>query len=489
MTDLLPIDLRIPPAGSGQLLREIHGQLRGAILDGRLAPGFRLPPTRSFAEAYGVSRNTVAAAYEMLASEGHLEARVGSGNYVAAARARPRQRAAAAPALAARLQPAWRGLAAPAEPAAAPLRADFRLGVPDVSQLDLAVWRQLTGRALRDAVRARKGYLAPEGEEALRGAIAGHVAFSRAVACTPPQVVVTAGAQQAFDLLARLFVQPGKTVVAMEEPGYTPARRAFEAAGARIAPVPVDAEGIRVERIPAGAALVYVTPSHQFPLGCVLSAQRRAQLLALAERRNMLVVEDDYDGEFRFGGRPLDALQTLDRAGRVFYVGTFSKSLSPVLRMGYLVAPEWAVAPLAEAKRLADGFCNPLAQLALAAFIAEGGLARHLRRMQRVYAKRRALLLEGLRDALGAWLLPVPGEAGLHLAAWAVPGFDAQRFVAELRQAGVGVYRAAEYLHGTTGEEALLFGYGDLGEAGIAAGLQAMRELARRQAKPKRMAR
>ncbi len=488
MNDILPIDLRMPPAGSGLLLREIHGQLRAAILDGRLAPGFRLPPTRSFAQAHGISRNTVAAAYEMLVSEGHVEARVGSGNYVAAARAKPPRHANDAAALAARLQPAWRGVAAPvASPSMT--RADFRLGVPDVSQLDLAVWRQLTGRALRDAVRARKGYLAPEGEEALRAAIAGHVAFSRAVACTPRQVVVTAGAQQAFDLLARLFVQPGRTVVAMEDPGYTPARRAFEAAGARIAPVPVDGQGMQVERIPAHAALVYATPSHQFPLGAVLSAARREQLLALAERRNMLVIEDDYDGEFRFGARPLDALQTLDRAGRVFYVGTFSKSLSPVLRMGYVVAPEWAVPPLAEAKRLADGFCNPLAQLALADFIAEGRLARHLRRMQRVYAKRRALLLAGLQGALGAWLQPIPGEAGLHLAAFAAPGLDAPRLVADLRQAGVGVYRAADDLHGTEGEEALLFGYGDVSEAGIADGLRAMADAVRRQAKPKRAVR
>src|SRR6185436_17297532 len=216
---------------------------------------------------------------------------------------------------------------------------------------------------------------------------ARHVSFARAVACDPDDVTVTAGAQQAFDLLARILVVPKRTVVALENPGYPPLRAAFAAAGARIAAVPVDEQGLIVERLPAQAKIVCVTPSHQFPLGAVMSASRRAALLEFAQRQGAVVIEDDYDGEFRFTDRPLDALQTLDRTESVFYVGTFSKSLLPALRLGYIVAPSWARAALVAAKATMDGYCGPHTQNTVAALVRGGFLSSYVRKMHRVYGR------------------------------------------------------------------------------------------------------
>ncbi|WP_329955905.1 PLP-dependent aminotransferase family protein [Cupriavidus necator] len=223
----------------------------------------------------------------------------------------------------------------------------------------------------------------------LREAIASHVSFARAVACGADDVVVTSGAQQAFDLIARVLVTPGKTVVAVEDPGYPPLRHAFAAAGARLVPVPVDDEGMQVDQLPAGARVICVTPSHQFPLGATLSLARRRALLAFARRHGAVVVEDDYDGEFRHGGRPLDALQTLDQDQLVWYVGTFSRSLFPGLRLGYAVVPPWARDAVVAAGQYTDWHSALLAQDTLAAFMAEGHLARHIRKMRAAYTGRR----------------------------------------------------------------------------------------------------
>lgn len=271
---------------------------------------------------------------------------------------------------------------------------------------------------------------------------------------------------------------PGKTVVAMENPGYPPLRAAFAAAGARLAPVPVDHEGLVVEKLPAESRVICVTPSHQFPLGCAMSARRRAALLDFARARGAVVIEDDYDCEFRYGGRPLDALQTLDRAESVFYVGTFSKSLFPAVRLGYVVAPAWAQRALLAAKKCSDWHCAVLSQDTLAAFIAEGHLARHVRRMRRIYGARRELLEGILARDFARWLEPVPCVAGLHLAALLKSRLDETEVLRLAALQDVGLYGLREFQQGRTPRQGLVFGYGSIGEEAIAEGLARLRRIA-----------
>jgi len=470
--------ITLPARGSRTLAHALHGQLLAAIRSGRLAPGLRLPATRALAQHLGVSRNSVIAAYERLAVEGHVAARTGSGHFVADAPSRGPAHAAAAPARVRErtLSPNYRGLATPGDMVDPPrARFDFRLGVPDTATLPFDAWRRLSARALRSLARHAPGYAGPAGQPALRAAIATHASLTRAVACTADDVLVTAGAQQAFDLLARVLVTPGRTIVAVEDPGYPPARAAFAAAGAVIVPVPVDDEGLRVDRLPRDAQVVCVTPSHQFPLGCVLSAARRRALLAFARRRGAVVVEDDYDGEFRFENRPLDALQTLDDDACVFYVGTFSKSLFPALRLGYAITPAWARAALMLARQHADWHGNLHAQDTLAAFIAEGHLARHVRRMRATYGERRRVLLAGIARDLGRWLVQVPGCAGLHVGTRAIIDLDLARVVERAGAAGVNVDRIGRYAIGGDVADGLLFGYGAIEAAAIPQALAALK--------------
>ncbi|MDQ7998792.1 MAG: PLP-dependent aminotransferase family protein [Pseudomonadota bacterium] len=475
---LSALDLHLPPPGSRQRMRALHRQLKDAILSGRIAPGLRLPSTRALAEALGASRNAVVAVYGLLLGDGYIEAAAGSGHHVA--RLPAARRPVAPRGEPAWLNPAYRGLAGTPDRDAPPVpRWDFRLGVPDKSELAFDAWRRLSARSLRTLARRAVGYGPAQGQPALRTAIARHVSFTRAVACSGEDVLVSAGAQQAFSLLAQVLVTPGRTVVAVEHPGYPPARMAFEAAGARIVPVPVDEEGLVVERLPAEARVILTTPAHQFPLGMVMSAARRRALLAFAQRHGAVIVEDDYDGEFRFDGRALDALQTLDRAASVFFVGTFSKSLFPALRLGYVVAPAWARLPLVAAKERMDWHCNLLSQETLAAFIAEGHLARHVRRMGDRYARRRALLLERLNGELAPWLRPLPGSAGLHLAAQLADRHDAGAVAAQARAAGLGIACVADYGRGVP--NALLLGYGAIDESEIGDALDRLAQLLKAQ--------
>jgi GntR family transcriptional regulator/MocR family aminotransferase len=466
MEPLLDLAIELPARGSGERLRALHRQLKQAIVDGRLAPGVKLPSTRGLAAALAVSRNTAVAAYDLLLGEGYLVTRHGAGTHVAdvAAPARSRVRPSGADEdLAQRLNPRWRDARAVLEvDAHAAWRHDFRTGVPDTSALPFAIWQRLAGRALRRFAAAAPGYAAPAGQPALRAAIAQHVSFTRAVACAADDVVVTAGAQQAFDLLARILVGPGRTRVAVEDPGYPPLWAAWRAAGAELVPVPVDAEGLVVERLPPRVRIVCVTPSHQFPLGVAMSARRRAALLAFARQSGAVIVEDDYDGEFRHGGAPLDALQTLDRGACVFYVGTFSKSLFPALRIGYVVAPPWAQRALVAARLCADWHVPALAQDTLAAFIAEGHLARHVRRMRRVYAARHDALVDALARRAGGLLEPIPALAGLHVSArWHGRG-RAGALAEGAARAGVAIEPLERYALGAHAAAGFAFGFARL---------------------------
>jgi GntR family transcriptional regulator / MocR family aminotransferase len=482
MEPLFELAIRLPPRRSRSLLRSLHRQLRAAIADGRLRPGLQLPATRALATQLGIGRNTVIAAYDLLISEGYLVARGGSGTYVGAVR--PASAASLADWPAARETAAdrriaarWRRRSALSYPSLArKFRYEFHTGTPDLSRFPFDVWQRLSARVTRALARERIVLEQPQGRQMLREAIARHVSFTRAVACRSDDIIVTSGTRQSLDLLARILVTPGKTAVAIEDPVYTPVRLAFEAAEARVAAIAVDAEGLVVERLSPRTQVIYVSPSHQFPLGVAMSARRRAALLDFAQAHRAVIIEDDYDSEFRLQGRPLDALQTLDRSGSVFYVGTFSKSLFPALRLGFIVSPPWARQALVAAKQLADGHCPVLAQDTLAAFIAEGHLARHLRRMRKLYAERHALLLDALARYCAGRLRPVPAVAGLHLAAHLTGSGRAANIARHAHDAGIRVETLDSYAHRRPAPNGLVFGYGTVVTADIA---PAIRRLAR----------
>ena len=477
MVSVLPFDVRLPARGGGGLSHALREQLRAAVLDGRMLPGSTLPSTRAMADALGISRNTVVKAYDQLVAEGYVLPRPGAKAVVAAILPRPRPgpRAGRHPLQDPRLNPLWRTPGVrPEAPREWPERC-FRLGMPDHRHFPHDVWRRLTAACLRRLSRTRFGYAPPEGLPELREAIAQHVVFTRAVACGADDVLVTSGAQQAFDLIARALVTPGQTKVAVEEPGYPPLRAAFMAAGAKLVPVPVDDEGLCVDRLPADVKIISVTPSHQSPTGVAMSLRRRSALLAFARDRQAVVLEDDYDGEFRFGGRPLDALQTLDRDGLVFYVGTFSKSLFPSLRKGFIVTPPWARHALAGVKHCADSHCDTITQSALAAFIREGHLARHVRHMRPIYGKRREALLDGLRCDLADWLEAIPSEAGLHLAARIRKPPQAAAIVEAMRRCTPGAQTTSDYAMQAAPPWALSFGYGVIDAGDIGPALRRMR--------------
>lgn len=479
MEPIFEIPIELPPLGSRHRLRALHAQLRAAILDGRLKPDLRLPATRDLAAALKVSRNTAVAAYEQLLSEGYIVARPGAGTYVANVLpdARRRRPPASSSGVDNRLAAFWRAPPAIPRPGSAAEPAfDFRLGLSDKTHFPYRAWRRLSARALRGIARTPVAYADPAGQPGLREAIARHVSLLRAVACDADDVVVTVGAQQGFDLLARILVTPGRTTVAVEDPGYPASRAAFAAAGAVIAPIPVDGEGLMVDRLPDSTRVIVVTPSHQFPLGTVMSMRRRKALLQFAASHRAAVIEDDYDGEFRYGGRPLDALQTLDRDGSVFYVGTFSKTLFPALRLGFAVPPPWARPALVAAKQVADWHGPVLAQDTLTAFIAEGHLARHIRRMRKVYGERRAALLDAIAKHCPEWLSPIPGEAGLHLAVRLQRPVRASTVVAKAAHHGIHVHAVQRYAIAAQAPNALAFGFGMIQADRIGAGI---RELAR----------
>jgi GntR family transcriptional regulator/MocR family aminotransferase len=437
----LELELRLPAAGSREVRRGLHEQLRQAIQAGRLAPGVQLPASRALADQLGLSRNTVMAVYDMLLAEGCLVARPGAGTFVASTKAKP----------------ATGGEARPL-PAIA---YNLRPGRPDATRFPFDIWGRLTGRALRRYSRDPAVYREPCGHPVLREAIAGHLSFARAIACAPEDVIVTVGAQQAFDLVVRALTPPERRIVVVEDPGYPAAREAFAAAGADVRAVPVDAEGLVVEALPPDAAMICVTPS-QFPTGVTLSSRRRRALLDFAAAHDAVVVEDDYGGEFRFDGAPLDTLRMLDRDERVVYVGTFSQSLLPALRIGFVVAPGRFRPALTEARAHSDWHGPAIEHATLADFIGEGHLARHVRRMRGIYAERRATLLRALaRDCRGL-LDPIAPASGLHLAARLVDGVDAEAVVARAARSGAAVESLTAFAAERMSSSGLVLGYGQI---------------------------
>ena len=472
---------------SEPLHAQLYRALRAAILRGELGPGARLPSTRALAADEGLARNTVLRAYDQLLGEGYVVGRRGSATLVAAeipddvaeiARIAERPRRArrqAAPRLSQwgarlpELAPSW----AAAERG---LPYDFRYGRPPFGDFPHATWARLLARRARAATIRDLDYGEPAGLPALRAEIAAYLARARAVDCRPEQIVVVHGTQQGLDLVARVLLDPGDRVL-IEEPHYSGARRVLQAAGARLVAVPVDREGFdvaRAGRAAAGARVAYVTPSHQFPTGVVMTLPRRLALLSWAERAGAWVVEVDYDSEYRYGGRPVESLQGLDRAGRVIYVGTFSKVMFPALRLGYLVLPPGLVGRCTAAKALADTGSPGLEQRALADFLTAGHFERYLRRTRARNRERRAALLAAVKQHLGDRVEVAGANAGLHLLVWlrGVPAAEAPRVVARAARAGVGVYTPDAFYLGRPPCAGLVLGYASLDEPAIREGIR-----------------
>ncbi len=482
------------PSGTGRpAYQRLAEAIREGILSGRFRPGERLPPTRTLARNLSLARNTVLEAYEQLIAEGYLSARHGSGTFVAPDLP---DRAFRAEALAVQPSPsldtATPGLGAfgrrvlqgeiPAQMAEDRSRVsayEFRYGTPSFDEFPMDAWRTLTKRVLDYPPQDLLGYGPTEGLPALRESLARYLQRSRGVRCDAGQVLVVNGSQQALDLAARVLLDPGD-VVAVEEPGYPGARAAFAAAGARLAPVPVDREGIRVGDLPAPAKLVYVTPSHQFPSGAVMSATRRLELLEWAARTGAYIIEDDYDSEFRYEGRPLAALQGLDEAGRVIYTGTLSKVLLPALRLGYMVAPPALQPAISGAKWLTDRHVALLYQAVLALFIDEGHFERHLRRMRKVYEQRRIALMEAFGQHFGERAAISGSESGMHVLVNLADVRDADAFVKQARERRVGIYHARPYfLTEPPPGATFLMGYSSVTVDGIREGIGILAEVAR----------
>ena len=465
------MDIHVHLARRGDLSAQIYRQLLEAVMDDRLRSGERLPPTRELARRLEVSRNTVGLAYERLVAEGVLVGRVGDGSYVSAEPHR-RVQSRRAPSGVIHPREVWRSIPAWGGPGKA-VPYDFSVGTPDASFFPFTTWRRLIASEYRSSNAQHATYTLPGGHPALRAAIARHVGVSRAVRADADDVIVTNGAQQAFDLIGRVLISPG-TWVAMEEPGYPQARLLFQSLGGRILGVPVDGEGLEVDAIPAKARIVYVTPSHQFPLGTPMSFARRTALLAWAERRGAVIIEDDYDSEFRFAGRPLDPLQSLDRAGRVIYVGSFSKVLLPTLRLGFLIAPASLQPALLTARGLADWHGEVASEAALARLIDQGLLARHIRKMAREYAGRYARVATALERDFNRWLRLTPAVAGLHLSAGVVPGrsVDMAQVVSRAEEKGVRVQAFSNFHFGKPRREGLVIGYGAIPTARIEEGMR-----------------
>jgi GntR family transcriptional regulator/MocR family aminotransferase len=486
MDPLFEIELEPSAPGARDAARTLYRQLKEAIQDGRLAAGTQLPATRRSGSFFGLSRNTVAEVYQWLLNEGLVVARQGSGTYVAVLPSESAPaRSSASPY---RLNSFWlrEDITAamgfwredqPVTPlAATPI--DFRPALIDPRLFPFEVYRRVSAKQLRGLEKKPASYKSPQGNQGnfhLRVAITNHIALTRAVVCRPDDVVVTSGAQQAFDLLARILVTPGETVVVIEDPAYPPMRVAFAAARAKIVPAPVDEEGLVVEGLPREVGVICVCPSHQFPLGVTMSKRRRADLVNFARRHGAVIVEDDYDGEFRFGGNPLQSLRAADQSDVVFYVGTFSKCMLPSLRLGFVVVPEWARRTVVAAKNCLDWHCSTPLQTGVSAFIAEGHLARHVRKMRQIYKKRRQLLHELLKRDFADWLEPIPSLYGMHVAAWARDGIDLKAAVETLTDSPVRIHTLGRYYFGPAPRPGLVFGYGAVDLPEIEHGLAYLR--------------
>lgn len=469
--------------GGDSLQKQLLHRLRAAVLDGRLPAGSRLPGSRALAEGLGVSRNTVTLVYDVLGTEGYLKPSRQGTRVAALARREPESRTHPAPTPApATAALARRGARIRRRELGGDDSLAFVPGVPALSQFPLAAWRRSLDRVLRQGGTELLGYGPPQGEPALRTAILRHLALARGMRCAPEQVVITEGAQEALSLCVRLVTDPGDTAW-VEDPGYRGAQTALACGDLAVLPVPVDAEGLRAtasdwrDRPPR---LVCTTPAHQYPTGAVLTASRRLDLIEQCRRHGAWIVEDDFDGEFPHSGEPLACMQGLTPGAPVLYVGTFSKTLFPSLRLGFLVLPEALAdraAPVVE-ELLRGGHRHE--QLALAHFMESGQYGRHLARMRRLYRRRRDALRTALAEHFDVPHTVTGGDSGMHLTVHLPPDVPDQPLARAARHHRLGPRPLSQhFLLPDAAHNGLVLGYGNTPESAFAPGLRRLAQLAR----------
>jgi GntR family transcriptional regulator / MocR family aminotransferase len=448
------------------LYKQLYEAIRQAILRGTLTKGLRLPSTRWLAAELRVSRNIVVIAFEQLMAEGYLQCRTGAGTFVTntlpeevlqvQSRASGGDRKLSSRGVL--IQQVSR-LVPPLDPK---LRyAPFRFGLPALDGLPLDIWGRLLAQHCRDTSPEVAVHSDPAGNRKLREAIAAYVGAARGVRCHSDQVIVTSGSQQAIDLAARVLADPGDCAV-IEDPGYLGARSALNANGIKLIRVPVGENGLRVEKLPkpnARVKLVYVTPSHQFPLGVVLSLPNRLQLLDWAARNNCWILEDDFDSEYRYESKPIPALQGLDQNNRVIYIGTFSKILFPSLRLGYMIVPADLVESFLSARWLCDRSSPLIEQMALADFINDGYFSSHIRRMRAVYMERRGVMMTIIRERMSDIMEASDPEAGMHTVAWLPPDVDDKNVAEQAARSGLNTLPVSDFAMRRLSRGGLLLGY------------------------------
>lgn len=472
----------------GPIYRNIYESIRSSILNGTIAGGAKLPATRVLSDEYGVSRMTVVNAYEQLIAEGYLVGKIGSGTFVAPTL--PEHFLNTAKVLSeASGMIARRSFSAVGshlnERAESILKNEdetkykpFQHGLASIDDFPFAIWQRMTAKAAQISFRKLIGESGALGYMPLREAVAAHLRGSRGVSAKAEHTIITNGAQQALDLVARLFLGQGD-VVWMDDPGYLGARTAFETAGANILPVGRDADGFDLNfavKHHRPAKLIYTTPSHQFPVGGSMSIGRRLELLEWADKNDALIIEDDYDSEFRYEGRPLASMQGLDHNGRVIYIGTFSKTIFSALRLGCAVVPPDTVKLFQTARSVVDGHSSLMDQFVLANFISEGHFGRHLRRMRKLYADRQKAFLR----LAGKYLSGIefgPAASGMHLVGWLPKGVSDKAISKAAAALGVRVAPLSEYAIAETGRGGLLFGYAGFNEEQMAAAIKLLADL------------
>lgn len=443
---------------------QLYDTLRRLILDGRIPANTLLPSTRSLAEDLKVGRNTVVAAYEHLLTEGLIAAHAGRGTWVAVTR--PATSAARSPPRNGRrhhLSTRGRILVATAQTPHDNAPIDLSPGAPETATFPHSVWSRLLAANARRHDRGLLGYASFAGHADLRRTIAGHIGFARGIDCTADEVIVVTGAQAALDLVARVLLEPGDSVW-MEEPGYRGARGAFLAAGARLAPLAVSRNGWEIDTAAGSPRLIYVTPSCQWPLGMTMRTEERTRLVEIAAQHDAVLVEDDYDGEFRLRGRLLPALRATDSGDRVIYVGSFGKTLMPALRLGYLIVPSGLAEAFAAAVSITGQFAPLILQATLNDFIREGHFARHLKRMRRLYARRQAHFVALCHEHLSDWLSVPAIDVGMHLVGTLIAPVEDRAVSEAAFDAGIAVQCLSDSHHFGPGVQGLLLGYAALDE-------------------------
>ncbi|MCD9185893.1 MAG: PLP-dependent aminotransferase family protein [Pyrinomonadaceae bacterium] len=474
------------------LYRQVYNSIRTSILQGELAAKTRLPPTRVLADQLGVSRITVVNAYEQLFAEGYLEGKIGAGTFVASKlpddllqTSKPKniEKRQSSPL---NLSPfGEKLLMGDLESTRVQFETKFQPfqnGLTAIDEFPFGIWSRIAAKFYKNPPRSMLGYGDPQGFYKLREAVAAHLKSARGVNCTAEQVIITSGAQQALDLTARIFLSEKDTFL-IEEPCYREAWNSFSATGAKDFSVAVDKEGFNLANAPRTdekAKLVYVTPSHQYPLGHTMTLARRLELIEWARKQNAWIIEDDYNSEYRYAGRPLASLQGLDSAGRVIYIGTFSKTIFPALRIGCLVVPPDLVDVFTVARAFNDAHSSVVNQAILAEFISEGHFARHVRRMRRLYEERQEILVREVKNKLADFIEIEKSEAGMHLIGWLRHDLNEEKIAAEASKKNIKLSAVSSYYSGKPPRKGFIFGYTAFDELQIKEAIAKLAEILRR---------